>query len=386
VPPPTNVRFTTQPTTTPVNQTMAPVVVQVQDTNGNLSSSSSASITLAIGTNPSSGVLNGTMTRTAQSGQATFDDLSITQSGAGYTLVATSPGLTADTSTPFTIGGSARVAFNAEPQNTTAGQPLAAITVYILDTAGTLVNSSANVSVAIATNPSGGILSGTTTQAAVGGIATFTNLSINQPGIGYTLQAASSGLASDLSQPFTLQAPGPANVEWVAKEESPLLCVAYNGDTNLSSANPGTDYLHNLTCTLPANALRTNKTVRACALVAVHTGTSSVALTHGLMLGGTKVISNTGIPIAANITTSTQWVCYVLAGSAAPGPNAPVLSSFNTHYPEGIQFSTDRQELPVSHALATNGPLPLRLFSTWASAGVGDNTFQLLGLEVEVQQ
>ena len=40
---------------------------------------------------------------------------------------------------------------------------------------------------AIGTNPGGGTLSGTTTVAAVAGVATFSNLSINKAGTGYTL-------------------------------------------------------------------------------------------------------------------------------------------------------------------------------------------------------
>jgi hypothetical protein len=40
-----------------------------------------------------------------------------------------------------------------------------------------------------------GSLSGTTTAAAVGGVATFSGLSLNSPGNGYTIQATSNGPA-----------------------------------------------------------------------------------------------------------------------------------------------------------------------------------------------
>jgi len=39
--------------------------------------------------------------------------------------------------------------------------------------------------------PGGGTLSGTTTLSAVSGVATFSNLSIDKSGAGYTLTAAS---------------------------------------------------------------------------------------------------------------------------------------------------------------------------------------------------
>ena len=52
----------------------------------------------------------------------------------------------------------------------------------------------ASITVAIGTNPGGGTLSGTTTVAAVSGVATFSTLSINAAGAGYTLNAASGAL------------------------------------------------------------------------------------------------------------------------------------------------------------------------------------------------
>ena len=60
-------------------------------------------VTLAIGTNPSGGMLNGTLTVTVVNGVATFSDLSIDQIGDGYTLHATATGLTAGDSAAFSI-------------------------------------------------------------------------------------------------------------------------------------------------------------------------------------------------------------------------------------------------------------------------------------------
>jgi len=41
----------------------------------------------------------------------------------------------------------------------------------------------------------------------VNGVATFTNLSIDQPGTGYTLQASASGLTAATSSPFNVTVP-----------------------------------------------------------------------------------------------------------------------------------------------------------------------------------
>jgi hypothetical protein len=63
------------------------------------------------------------------------------------------------------------------------------------------------VRVSIATNPSGGKLSGKTTVAAVAGVATFLGLKIDKPGIGYTLQASTTSPALTVnSTPFTITA------------------------------------------------------------------------------------------------------------------------------------------------------------------------------------
>src|SRR5207302_792491 len=124
--------FIQQPTTTTAGQTITPAVtVQIQDANGNLTSSS-ASVSMAIGTNPSSGSLSGTTSVAGVNGVAIFSDLSINKSGTGYTLQATSTGLTGATSSTFNInaGAPSKLAFGQQPTNTNAGSSITpAVTV-----------------------------------------------------------------------------------------------------------------------------------------------------------------------------------------------------------------------------------------------------------------
>ena len=203
--------FGVQPSNTVFGVAISPAVtVQVQDANGFVVTSSTASVTVAIGTNPGSGALSGTLTQAAVGGVATFNNLSINNAGIGYTLTAASSGLTGTTSTSFTIiGPAAKLAFGVQPSNTVFGVAISpAVTVQVQDANGFVVTSStASVTVAIGTNPGSGALSGTLTQAAVGGVATFNNLSINNAGIGYTLTAASSGLTGTTSTSFTIIGP-----------------------------------------------------------------------------------------------------------------------------------------------------------------------------------
>ena len=204
--------FSQQPTNTAAGQSITPAItVQVEDANGNVVTSSTASIAMAIGTNPGSGTLSGTTPVSAVNGVATFSNLSINKTGAGYTLAASSNGLTGATSNTFNItaGTATQLAFGTQPSNTAAGSSITpAMTVQVEDTNGNVVTtgtgSTASVTVAIGTNPGGGTLSGTTTVSAVSGVATFSTLSTNKAGTGYTLTASSSGLTGATSNGFNI--------------------------------------------------------------------------------------------------------------------------------------------------------------------------------------
>jgi hypothetical protein len=102
--------FTTQPTDSVINQTISgtafdpmgpPVAVEVVDRSGNPVTSSTAPITVALGSNPGGSTLGGTTTQKADGGVASFRDLTLNNAGGPYTLVASSPGLTSATSNPF---------------------------------------------------------------------------------------------------------------------------------------------------------------------------------------------------------------------------------------------------------------------------------------------
>src|SRR5438094_2289665 len=171
-------------------------------------------VTVALGANPGSGTLSGTTTVAAVAGVATFPGVSIQKVGTGYTLTASATGATGTTSAAFTIapGAASHLVFSVQPSATTAG---AAITPAVQLTAedaqgNTAAQFTGNVTVALGTNLGGGTLSGTTTIAAVGGVAAFNNLSIDKAGTGYTLAASSASLTGATSAPFTIT-PGSAS-------------------------------------------------------------------------------------------------------------------------------------------------------------------------------
>jgi len=96
--------FSVQPTDASAGGNIAPPVrVRVLDAKGNLVSTATTSVTLAIGNNPAGGTLNGTTTQLAAVGVAVFSGLSINIAGTGYTLIATATGLVPATSAAFNI-------------------------------------------------------------------------------------------------------------------------------------------------------------------------------------------------------------------------------------------------------------------------------------------
>lgn len=140
----------------------------------------------------------------------------IAQAGiAQLTVFTPAPGGGTSSPLPFTIspGAATELAFTGQPSTATAGVAVApAVQVTARDPSGNTATSFTGiVTVALGANPGGGTLSGRTTAAAVNGVTTFANLSIDKASAGYILLARATGLAAATSAPFTITAaPAPA--------------------------------------------------------------------------------------------------------------------------------------------------------------------------------
>ena len=206
----TQLQATGQPTNTAAGSIIPPVSFVIQDQYGNTDTSdNSTQVTIAISANPGGGTLSGTLTKTASNGVATFSDLSINKKGVGYTLIASSPNLTSSTTNPFNIthASANKLSFTVQPSDSIAGTSISpAVVVEVQDQYGNTVtaDNTTEVLIAIQNNPGGGTLSGTLTGTSSAGIATFSNLSINKTGSGYTLTGTASGLASTVSSSFEI--------------------------------------------------------------------------------------------------------------------------------------------------------------------------------------
>jgi hypothetical protein len=163
----------------------SPVAIDVFaiDPNGDLDLTFNGNVTLALGNAPTGATLGGTLTVAAQNGVASFTGLDLSVLGTGYTLQATSTGLTSATSPAFDVVADQLVLTTAPPGTLVTGSRFGLV-VSIENAAGT-VDTSFNGSVTVALNDltgSSATLGGTMTVTAVHGVATFANLTVSQPG------------------------------------------------------------------------------------------------------------------------------------------------------------------------------------------------------------
>ena len=227
----TNLVVTQQPPASVTAGSGFGLTVQAQDSSGNLITSFNGTVTVALASNPGGATLGGTLTVTASGGVATFSGLTLTKAASGYTLAATTGGLGQGVTSAMTVTPAAatQLVITQQPPATVKVSSPFALKASIADAYGNVVTTaSGTVSVAFANNPTGATLGGTLTVAVSQGVASFTNLTINKIGSGYTLRVSSSGLTSATSNPI--------NVTKNGKATSTLFAPAGDPATDLSLA------------------------------------------------------------------------------------------------------------------------------------------------------
>ena len=180
----------------------------VQDYNGPVTAD------LYVGLDATSTVVFSTWTATAVNGGVTITGKASTFTLGGYAVECFSienPSVAgqwcnSDYFEVFGVPTTATKLAITTPSDTPAGGTISpAVRVSVEDASGSVVaTDNSNVTLAIGTNPAGGTLSGTRTVAAVNGVATFNNLSIDKAGVGYTLTATDGSLTSATSGTFNI--------------------------------------------------------------------------------------------------------------------------------------------------------------------------------------
>jgi hypothetical protein len=303
--------------------------VAIEDAGGNIVTSDSSTVTLAIGTNPGGGTLSG-CTQTESNGVVTFSGCKIDKAGNGYTLTASENGLTSATSNTFniTVGSAAQLAFTQQPVGNVAEATnfTTSPKVSIEDAGGNVVTTDSG-SVTLAINNysagNGGTTSGSLTCSnagfptisAVNGVATFTNCQISGSTAAgtYTLKATRAGLTTGTSTSLTI--------------------------------NPGTATKLVFT-TQPSNAATKGNAFAIQPVVSIEDANGNVVVTNSSSV--TLSLNNPGNVNGANLACSTNPLAATSGAASFSGCSINKAGTFSLHAADGALTATDSSSITVS--------------------------------------
>ncbi len=364
---PTQLAFVQGPTNTAAGTAMTPAVtVAVEDANGNVETGdNTTTVGIAIGANPSSGTLSGGSAVTVSAGVATFAGLSINQVGTGYTLAASStPSYAAASSAAFNMepGAADHLAFIQGPSNATGGSSITPdVTVAVVDAYGNVEtgDNASQVSLSIGTNPNGGTLTGGSAVTVSAGVATFTGLSINLTGEGYTLTASSSpSLTGATSGSFDISA-GAANMLVFVKQPTstqsdstigPALTIA------VEDANGNVETGDNSTT------------------VSLAIGTNPGG---GTLTGGGAVTVSAGVATFSGLSIDKAGTGYTLAASSSPSNTGAISSAFNITPGPATQLAFVQQPSDVGADTAMDPAVTVVIEDAQGNVETGDSATQV---------
>ncbi len=205
--------FVVQPVSAVAGAILPAVQVAAQDAFGNLFAGFSGTVTVALGSNPGGATLSGTLTAPAVSGLASFANLSLDRSGTGYTLVASTSGLTSATSAGFAITAGTAKSLSLVSGGNQSGAPGAQLALpVVVKVADSLGNGVSGRSVTFAASAGGSVGTASTATDALGlasttwtlGTAAAESLTVTSAGLSgspLTVTASASGIVSTTLTP-----------------------------------------------------------------------------------------------------------------------------------------------------------------------------------------
>ncbi len=203
-----------------------------------------------------------------------------------------------------------KLGFFVQPSSAVSGVAITpAVTVQVLDSNGNVVTTDTSmVTLSIGTNPGGGTLSGTTSVAAINGVATFSNLVIFSPGTGYTLTASDGALTSATSAAFDITSSTSAFRFNVSRLKDAARYREYSSTLDVIGGTPPYTFALNGSVTVTTNGNST--TFANLDSIGLHLNTvngtvSGIPLQPGL------------VAFQATCTDSTGTVAKSLDGSAS---------------------------------------------------------------------
>jgi hypothetical protein len=181
---PTSMVVTQTTPTGTAGSKFASITATIKDAYGNTVTTDTSTVTIAVEGGPGEFASGSTLTAKAVRGVATFKNLTLTTSGT-YRLTATSGLLTSATTGNVVVNAAAasKVVVAQVPATGTAGSQLASITATVKDVYGnTVTSNTAARSIVVKSGPGGFTAGSTRTAKAVGGVATFGNLTLTKAG------------------------------------------------------------------------------------------------------------------------------------------------------------------------------------------------------------
>lgn len=250
-------------------------------------------------------------------GQKTFS-ATLTSSGAQTITVSLTPGgsPSVTSGTVTVIAATATKLYLAtQPANRASAATLPTVTVHALDSYNNLDTSFASqIQIAFGTNAGSGILSGTTSVIGTLGASSFSDLSVDKVGTGYTLTASATGLTSVTSSTFNITPGAPASISKTSGDNQ-------TAQTSTALSAFEVQVLDAAANVVPSVTVNWTKSVNAGTLSSASnstnsTGNSQSTLTLGSVAGAHTVTATVnGTAIAASFA-ATAYLPLQISPSA----------------------------------------------------------------------
>lgn len=241
------------------------------------------------------------------------------------------------------------LSFDSQPSVTvTAGSPITTFRVQLRNIFGLEVwERGVPITISLGANPAAGALSGTVTAITdAWGAATFSGLTINRAGAGYTLTASSPGYAGAVSSTFTV-VPAEASrliVTSGAALTGPASSAATLGPVTLqrqdaygNAVTVGTSSVSLATSSAGATIFAAMANGAKASKVTIPAGFSSASFFYGDTKAGTATITAASLglaapaPVTATITAAAPGRLKFDAIPAVVPKNAPITPPVTVH-------------------------------------------------------
>ena len=292
-PPPAHLTLQQLPTTGTAGQALSPSVqVAVEDAFGNVVTSNTSTVAIAVATGPGVLTAGSTTSVAAASGVATFSNLVLDTVGT-YTLKATDGALTSVTSGNITVSPAtaSQLVLQQSPTTGTAGQALSPATkVAVEDAFGNVVTSNTStVTIAVASGPGGLTAGSTTSVAAVSGVATFSDVVLDTAG-SYTLSVSDGAITGAITGTITVSPAAASQLGFLATSTTGIAGEALTPSIQVAVEDAF------------GNVVTSNTSSLTIAVTAGPGGLTAGSTTSVAAVGGVAVFSNLVLDTAGTYT------------------------------------------------------------------------------------